>query len=68
MHYDEAKAYLLARPEATEDYPFGPDVMVPKICGRMFATLGEEAGVARKLPRSERIALEVRHGKAALYR
>ena len=31
MDYDQAKQYLLSRPDAREDYPFGPDVMVPKI-------------------------------------
>lgn len=47
MNYQEAKNYLLAKPEAIEDYPFGPDVMVPKINGKMFATLGSENGIAR---------------------
>lgn len=47
MNYQEAKNYLLAKPEAIEDYPFGPDVMVPKIKGKMFATLGTENGIAR---------------------
>ncbi len=42
MGYDEAKAYFLSKPEAWLDYPFGPDVVVPKIGKKMFATLGEE--------------------------
>jgi predicted DNA-binding protein (MmcQ/YjbR family) len=125
VNYRQAKQYLLNRPEAWEDYPFGPDVAVMKIDKRMFATLGEEAGqarmnlkcepnealilrdifsavtpgyhmnkrhwntvaldgsippgeikrmiensyalVVRKLPRPERQALEIRHGKEALY-
>ena len=33
------KKYLLSKPEAVEDYPFGPDVMVFKVKGKMFATL-----------------------------
>ncbi len=45
--WDEAKAYLLGKPEAWLDYPFGPDVAVFKIKQKMFATLGEEAGIAR---------------------
>ncbi len=32
------KAYLLAKPEAHEDYPFGPDVAVMKVGDKMFAT------------------------------
>lgn len=42
MDYDAAKAYLLSKPEAWLDYPFGPDVAVLKIDKKMFATLGEE--------------------------
>lgn len=47
MDYNSAKSYLLSKPEAIEDYPFGPDVAVFKILDKMFATLGEEKGVAR---------------------
>lgn len=42
MDYEAAKAYLLSKPEAWLDYPFGPDVAVFKIDKKMFATLGEE--------------------------
>ena len=45
MNYDQAKDYLLNKPAVREDYPFGPDVMVPKIKGKMFATLGVEKGI-----------------------
>ncbi len=47
MDFDEARQYLLSKPEATEDYPFYPDVLVPKVRGRMFATLSENDGVAQ---------------------
>ena len=40
MNYEEAEQYLLSRPEATKDYPFGPDVAVFKIKNKMFALLG----------------------------
>lgn len=121
-----ARAYLLNRPDAWQDYPFGPDVAVFKINQKMFATLGYEKNVARinlkcdpeealalrdifpavvpgyhmnkahwntvildgsipqgeiermidrsyalvvkGLPKAQRVALEVRHGKAAIYR
>lgn len=121
-----ARAYLLERPDAWEDFPFGPDVAVFKIRQKMFATLGFEGEVYRMnlkcdpqeaqflrdmfdavmpgyhmnknhwntvildgsipageiermidrsyalvvkgLPKSERVALEVRHGKDTLYR
>lgn len=39
MTHDEARAYLLSKPESLEDYPFGPDIRVLKIRGKMFATL-----------------------------
>ncbi len=126
MDYQSARTHLLSRPEATEDYPFGPDVWVAKIRGRMFATLAEQDGLARmnlkcdpeealmlrdvfdavtpgyhmnkahwntvlldgsipapelermmdrsyalvvrKLPKAERVALEVRYGRDTLYR
>lgn len=45
MNYNEAKTYLLNKPSVREDYPFGPEVMVPKIKGKMFATLGVEKEV-----------------------
>ena len=47
MNYDEARAYLLSKAEAREDYPFGPEVAVFKIADKMFATLGSEDGLAR---------------------
>ena len=42
-----ARDYLLAHPEAAEDFPFGPDVAVFKISGKMFATLGYQEGAAQ---------------------
>ena len=39
MDYKDAKLYLLSKPETREDYPFGPDCFVPKVKGKMFATL-----------------------------
>ena len=47
MNFDATRAYLLRRPGAWEDFPFGPDVYVYKIESRMFATLAMEQGVAR---------------------
>ena len=44
MDYLTVKRYLLGKPEALEDYPFYPDVMVPKVRGKMFATLSERNG------------------------
>lgn len=121
----DLRNYLLGKPEAQEDFPFGPEAAVFKIQGKMFALLVERAGVAsinlkcdpeqaiglrdlfpavtpgyhmhkrhwntvrddgsvpagelqrmvdhsyalvvRGLTRAQRLGLEARHGKAALY-
>jgi predicted DNA-binding protein (MmcQ/YjbR family) len=47
VNFDATRAHLLKRPEAIEDFPFGPDVYVYKIRSRMFATLVESEDVAR---------------------
>lgn len=41
------RQYLLGKPEAECDFPFGPDVEVYKVKEKMFATLGYEDGLAR---------------------
>tara|TARA_R110001592_G_scaffold104699_1_gene294595 strand:- start:13535 stop:13918 length:384 start_codon:yes stop_codon:yes gene_type:complete len=46
MDYDKAKNYLLNKPASREDYPFGAEVMVAKIKGKMFATLSSSNGIA----------------------
>lgn len=51
MNYESARAYLLSKPEAWLDYPFGPDVGVPKVRKKMFATLGEEMADGKPLAR-----------------
>jgi len=40
MHLDEIRAYCLALPETTEGFPFGPDPLVFKVGGKMFALMG----------------------------
>jgi len=47
MNYRTTKHYLLAKPEAFLDYPFGPDAAVFKVKSKLFAILGTEDGVAR---------------------
>jgi predicted DNA-binding protein (MmcQ/YjbR family) len=42
MHsYNELKDYILSKPESTIDFPFGADVSVFKVKGKMFALIGE---------------------------
>jgi predicted DNA-binding protein (MmcQ/YjbR family) len=47
MDDKQARVYLLGRPESIEEFPFGPDVYVFKIRGKMFATLGYSDSIAR---------------------
>ncbi len=37
MHLDAAIAHCLGKPHATEETPFGPEVLVYKVAGKMFA-------------------------------
>ena len=47
MNREELRLYLLERPEAWVDYPFGPRVAVFKIRTKMFATLVEDEDLVR---------------------
>lgn len=38
-------AYLISKPEAEEDYPFGPDACVFKVKGKMFSLIFRREGV-----------------------
>ncbi|MCO4785960.1 MmcQ/YjbR family DNA-binding protein [Marinomonas atlantica] len=42
--FNDVKAYIKAKPEAKEEYPFKPDVPVFKVYGKMFALLSEQQG------------------------
>lgn len=42
MHLDALRQYCLAKPGATEDLPFGPDTLVFKVGGKLFALAGLE--------------------------
>ena len=39
LTYQQAEAYLLSKPEAYVDYPFGDEIKVFKVKNKMFATL-----------------------------
>lgn len=38
----ELKAYLLAKKSAEETYPFGPEAIVFKVKGKLFAIVSEQ--------------------------
>src|SRR5690349_10921295 len=37
MSLEQLRAYLLAKPGAAEDFPFGPDPLIVKVAGKVFA-------------------------------
>ena len=37
MNHEQVRSYMLELPQAREDYPFGPDVIVMKVADKMFA-------------------------------
>ena len=41
------KKYLTNKPESIEDYPFGPNIAVFKVRGKMFATYSKNENHAR---------------------
>jgi len=57
MECEEAVAYCLSFPEVTEETPFGPEVLVYKVCGKMFATAGDAKGLPLKYSAAEAEAL-----------
>jgi predicted DNA-binding protein (MmcQ/YjbR family) len=43
----DVKKYLLNKPETSEGFPFGPEVAVYKVHGKMFALIGMENNETR---------------------
>lgn len=65
--YDQLTAYCLSKKGAVQDYPFGPDPLVMKVGGKMFALLtkvGDEREVRISLKCDPVIAENLReqHG------
>ena len=49
MDHQQAEQYILSRPEAYKEYPFGPDVAVFKIKNKMFALLSTSGSTGKEL-------------------
>jgi len=61
MKLQELKKYLLAKPETTEEIPFGPEALVFKVLGKMFALLAwDETPTRISLKCDPERALELR--------
>ena len=64
MNEKALQTYLLAKPEAELDYPFGPQAQVYKVLGKMFALIwfeGQSAAPRVNLKCNPEEALELRH-------
>jgi len=61
MDLAQFREYCLSKPRATEGTPFGPDVLVFKVCGKMFALAAlEEVPTTVNLKCDPDLALELR--------
>ncbi|MCA9527220.1 MAG: MmcQ/YjbR family DNA-binding protein [Myxococcales bacterium] len=64
MDFEKVRRALAAMPGAEESFPFGPDVLVYKVGGRMFALLpleGEPARVNLKCEPDRAVVLRQRY-------
>lgn len=52
MDAESLREYFLAKPSVTEETPCGPDVLVYKVAGKMFATFGFEIEDGEESPRT----------------
>ena len=44
MTVEDLKKYCLSKKAAKEEYPFGPEVIVIKVCDKMFALISNKEG------------------------
>ncbi|THH40313.1 MmcQ/YjbR family DNA-binding protein [Neolewinella litorea] len=61
MNLESFRTYCLAKPATTESLPFGPDTLVLKVAGKMFALTGlDEADLRINLKCEPQRAIELR--------
>ncbi len=67
MDFETLRKYLLAKPGATEEFPFGPSAMVFKVRGKMFALIAVEKTPLRiNLKCDPELALHLRAAYSAV--
>lgn len=67
MKLKPIRDHLLSLPHATEDTPFGPDVLVFRVGGKMFALLGwQNQPITLNLKCDPEYAIELRERYAAI--
>lgn len=45
MNIEEFREYCISKPAVTEEFPFGPETLVFKVAGKMFALTGLDSPV-----------------------
>ena len=60
MNIEEFRAYCLSKSCVTEETPFGPDTLVLKVAGKMFAAAGIELFERFNVKCDPEVALELR--------
>ncbi|GAO41206.1 MmcQ/YjbR family DNA-binding protein [Flavihumibacter petaseus] len=60
MTLDNFQAFCLSLPDVTEEFPFGPDTLVYKVKGKMFALAGIDTFESINLKCDPEEALELR--------
>ena len=67
MDFETLRKYLLDKPGATEEFPFGPSAMVFKVKGKMFALIAVEKTPLRiNLKCDPELALHLRAAYSAV--
>ncbi len=63
MNIEEYREYCLAKQQVTEETPFGPDTLVFKVAGKMFALtdISEFSGINLKCEPERAIELREQH-------
>ncbi|RYG05302.1 MAG: MmcQ/YjbR family DNA-binding protein [Chitinophagaceae bacterium] len=60
MDIETFRTYCLSFPETTEEFPFGPDTLVYKVRGKMFALTDIESFVSINIKCDPEVAVELR--------
>lgn len=60
MHIEQFREYCLSFPEVTEEFPFGPDTLVYKVRGKIFALTHIESFDSINLKCDPEKAIELR--------
>ena len=68
MNIEEFRDYCLAKPGTSEDTPFGPDVLVLKVMGKIFALTGIDTFDYINLKCDPKYAIQLREEYEGLIR